>query len=321
MLIAFAFVYSARAQSATETPLSAVIEADFRASEQTPLIGEPFQLVLTVLTPPEVLIVEWPVFTEDWGSLMLTSISEPQTTSLENGAVLYEQVFDARLWRTGDQRTPETFIGYQIIGTDEIRRVPITPVFFTVPSVLDSSDLNTLELRPDAPPIGFFYIPAWLIVTLLVLTGVGSWYGRRWYLARRARLAALPATPSQTPAEAALQALARLRETQMPPEAVYAEVSWRLREYIAAVFAISAQDMTTQELMTALAGSLLAEHQGQLLGLLERTDIVKYSGAALDPQSAPRLINAAIRWITAQETARLAPANTEYAGTDEVLHG
>ncbi len=278
-----------------DAPPGDVIEADFDVDNQTPLVGQPFRLDLTIRTPPEVVIVEWPVFVEDWSPLMLVEIGEIITEEQADGAAVYRQRFDARLWRPGDFTTPETFVGYQVIGSDEIRRVPIRPVFFTVPSVLESTDLNTLELMPDKPPIWFFHIPAWAVVLFLGVIGGSGWLGWRAQQRRLARRRAVRVV--KTPEQIALERLTALEA--MPPAVMFTGAADVLRGYITVRLGVDAAEMTTHELTTALNGRLPDDRFNALQQILIQSDLVKFATAEPDEKTAQRMVMLVDRWIKA----------------------
>ncbi len=122
---------------------SPIVSARFEASTYAPLTGEPFTLTLKVELTPDTSLVEWPQITDPWGPFEVRSI-EP----VEQVGNSVSQSFVVVLWRPEDAVTPPTYLGYGAGGGD-IRRVPVTEAYFSVPTVLEAGAEDPI------PAVGF----------------------------------------------------------------------------------------------------------------------------------------------------------------------
>lgn len=284
---------------AQDEPFEELIRADFVASTQTPLVGEPIEIRFVVEFPTSVIVVEYPQFAEEWGSFMLVNTGEPSIIEEADGGSVYEQVLDARLWETGDFQTPETFVRYHVVGSDAVFSVPVKPAFFSVPSVLETRDLNRLELRPLKPQIGFFVIPLWFFVVLVVVIALGTWYGYGW-LVRRRLAAELAMHTDYTPYEMTLNELVQLQEMDMDPYRKSESLSDALRRYLSKAYPSLNRDLTTSELMDVIRANGLWDETRteQLRRILEQADLTKYAQYETDERMVARLLGLAYHWLS-----------------------
>ncbi len=292
------------AQEPTPKPTLQIVEAAFVASNQTPHIGEPFQLTLTANIPASMEIVEWPKFEEDWFGFHLLRIGEVVESPTEDNSTLHAQHFEARLWSVGDHTTPDTFISYVFEDPEDTFSIPVKPAFFTVPSVLESQELNSLEFRPLKDPIRLFYIPPLLIGVAFSVVVASGYQGRRWWLKRRAKLEQLRLEALQpTPADIALGKLKQLRDEKHESTQIYAEVAGVLRTYLSKRTIIVIEEKTTSELILKLEGSNLFASSlvNDLRRMLEQADLVKFASYVPDENTTSRILALAYRWITQME--------------------
>lgn len=276
--------------------LAGTVEARLSADGLTPLVGEPVQFTLVADTPADAVVVEWPEIDRNWGAFDVRSVGELVVKETADGGARYEQTFTAYLWRPGDYETPELFLGYRILGVDDVYRVPFDVIFFTVPSVLESVDLNQTVLRPFRPPISLFYVPRWLVVAGLMVSGGVAYGGWRWWQERQTRLAAARAAAQvRTPAKIALDRLASLPDGV--PSVQFAFITDCVREYIADRFAVPAPDLTSAELLNRL--DLPTDRMDELERLLNQADLVKFANAVPTERQTQRAIHMAAAWIEA----------------------
>jgi hypothetical protein len=282
-----------------DNDFSSFARADFIADNYIPLIGEPIELTLTVHTEPGVDVIDWPEFPEDWRPFMVREVGEVEVDEQPDGSATHRQWLQVYVWRPGDFETPETYIGYRLQASGEVFRIPARSIFFSVPSVLETEDLNLLTIHPYRPPVSFFYIPPWLVIVVVVGAGGVFWLGRRWWREHRPRRREPVATP-KTPAQITLDALERLHTLDSSPAAMCIQMADMLRMYIQRRFDIPAQDRTTIELMAALedAGQFDKRHRDELRRLLEQADLVKFAGLQPDQTTIDHMLTAARRWIT-----------------------
>jgi hypothetical protein len=296
--------YAVAGQGTPPPSIAESVSAYFISENAAPLIGEPVTLLLVANVPPNVVIAEWPQFPEQWGDLSVSQIDEIQIEVQADGTSLHQQTLTIRLWQTGTYETPETLIGYQVVGNPDVFRLSVRPFAFNVPSVLVEGDM---ALRPLKAQIGFFYIPLWAFIGGgLVVGALGIVCFRYWQLARLSRLDKQPVRP---PSEIALAALDQLKTTQPEPTIICDHVSTILRTYITSRFDFAAMELTTIELLNAphTQQRLGERTQFDLRRLLEQTDLVKFANLSIDEQTVGRVISGAQRWISAVEEETQAP--------------
>ncbi len=273
-------------------------QATFTADKGTPLIGEPIQLTLTVQVPAQ-SAVTMPTFPSDWPPFMVKDVGTVSVTQQGDQSV-YQQILTVILWQPGDYQTPQLVIPYQPPGSAQISQLTVQPIFFTVPSVFNDTDLT---LRPFKPPIELPYISIWAVGAALVIAAVGAFFGVRYWRTspRFARQTVTEDALSHFPAaaQAALRELKRIGEKVNSPAEIYAQTADCLRIYLHGRFDIYADEMTTGELQTALeAKSVVSERrQRELDQLLERADLVKFAHLEPKAPSAKQFLTVAERWI------------------------
>lgn len=147
--------------AATADYASPVVTARFEADNYAPLTGEPFTLTLRVELTPDTSVVEWPQIADPWGPFEVRTV-EPV---VQDGNV-HTQTFVVVLWRPEDAVTPPTYIGYGAGGGD-IRRVPVTEAYFSVPTVLQPGAQEPI-------PAAGFPGTIWPWPFLVVLVGAGA---------------------------------------------------------------------------------------------------------------------------------------------------
>lgn len=275
-----------------ETPPLGTIRAYFEVDDQSPRLGEPVMLTAIVELPPDAELVEFPEFPSQWDDFVVLEVGELTDDDLENDWLQYRQPLTVILWDVGDFETPETLVGYMPPDGNEPFYVPFSPVFFTVPSMLNP-DVNLNQLRPLKPQIGFFYLPWWAISAMILMI-VSLGYAVRLSIRRWGKPTPID-VPPPSPEVTARDALRNLRDST--PEVIYTTVPDVLRRYIEARFGIPALEMTTDELIERLtADSTLDESAVEALQtLFHRTDMVKFAGTPAE--GAETLLKRAYQWI------------------------
>ncbi|NJL54629.1 DUF4381 family protein [bacterium] len=243
----------------------------------------------------------WPQISGTWGAFTVYDATDLTSEGEVTTGIRLQQTFNVRLWEPGDYETPETFVGYRPRFSEEVFFAPFTPIFFTVPSVLDQTDLI---LRPSAPPITLFYLPAWLVASLTAATAIILWLLRRLWRRHYSRVD-MPPIISETAGEIALRDLRRLNDTTQPAKAIIEATSHILRAYLKAYYDINALEATTWQTIMSLHESGCLNHQDldELSGLLHAADVAKFAGDTPSIEVAGRLLNRTYRWIQANESA------------------
>lgn len=295
-------------------PVVPIINAAFSTGNGTPMVGEPYVLRFTLDYPDTVTIVELPDLSQFPSPFEVLSLSPIVEEMGDDGIVGVEQTVELVVWQTGDLTTPEFFIAYTRNETapDETLRIPVREAFFAVESILETDDLNELELRPNTPPASLLYIPPWLILLLCLVLIVVLIMTYRWWEQRRRRLLlAQPVIAPETPYETAHRHLYSLSRQvdDVAYDVVLASIAKILKSYIAATFAMDTLDKTTRELVAALGESdhLTQTQSDSLWTLLERVDLAAYAGYKSDQSDAKRVVSLANRWLQSVDSAGMPP--------------
>jgi hypothetical protein len=308
LMISFATITASAQQEPEATPvvaedLSSFARASFVADNYAPLVGEPVELMFVVAIEPDVEIIDWPQFPTEWTRrLMVRHVGEIEAEVRPDGGMVYRQRLIIYVWRPGDFELPETFVGYRLVTTDEGFYIPARSVFFSVPSVLETQDLNQTTIRGYRPPVWYFYIPTWLVATVTAGSGVGFWLIRRWIAhRRRLRAARDTAKTSRTPGQIALAELVALNANGVHRRQACAGAADIVRTYIQRRFGVVAHDLTTAELISVLSevGKVDEGHRSDLATMLEQIDLIKFAGVNPRRRTVAELVNSAYQWIEA----------------------
>jgi hypothetical protein len=273
--------------------------AQFASSKGEPLVGEPFELTLTVNAPADADITP-PEYPSEWSPFVVRRIGEAQIDRSAGRAVL-RQTLTVILWEPGDYQTPPLLVRYQITGGSP-QEITVQPAFITVPSVLKTGDTTLRPLKPQASLP--YFPPWWLLIPAAGLVLVGAWFWRR----RQMPVALTTGTrASETPASAAL--LAFQQADTLHPTAAFAALSDGLRRYIGRRFQLHAEEMTTEELARALKAKapLSERRQRELHHLLQQADLVKFAPIEPSQQAAARALGVARGWVEAVEREQPEP--------------
>lgn len=277
-----------------------VLDSYFLTDNDTPLLGQPFELTLVVEAPLDATITEWPEVVSD-EQLEVLEASEVEETESDDG-IAYQQTLEVLLWEVGQYLSPEYAVGYTVGGSEFLD--PVRSVFIVVPSSVSPED----PPRPSRPPIDLQVVPLWIygvigffaaLVLLLVLL-----------IALRARRG-FSRLVFGNPLQRTINQLEDLRYQKLPPTALYPIIANYLRHFIRESYEIDAVEMTTDELLTVLRDqdSFTPELRRQLQQLLEQADLVKFARLQPDEQSTERLIKFAIQWLRAVSRIEKATAN------------
>ena len=292
ILPALSVALPATAQSVES--LDGTVDAVFRADPTTPLVGEPVQLQLTVVVPSGFEIVEWPELPAEWQDFSVTDTSEVLTDTSSDGAQTIWQGWTIRLWQPDDYETPETFIGYLTPNSDEVRRIPVRPVFFTVESILDSDDLN---LRPPRPPARFIYVPPWA-VGLILIAGTVAIYTSWERLKTHRQMRPLEPEVELSPAQIADHQLAAI--VYFPSRyGQLGAVSDAIRQFIDTRFNLDTLSQSPEEVYnnSSLRGYLRETEWQALIRMLTELDQLRFAPTPVDDSLIRRYIEAARHWV------------------------
>jgi hypothetical protein len=265
--------------------------AQFSATNQSPLVGEPVQLTLTARFSSGATMVEWPDFPEHWANFEVREVGELEISD-QNGAVEYRQTIITILWEPGDYVTPETVIAYSD-ATGALGELFAASLPFTVPSVLTGD----LTLRPLKPLVFLSYIPPALIVVGVFALA----FPVVWFAQRRSKQVKVLDWQGDIRAldQRTLAMLSSIDRQPLEPSAVFAATADCLRDYLGQQFHIAAQELTTGELLIGLQPHLSKQTFTRLGQLLSQADLVKFARQIPNREAAQHYLETAARWIQA----------------------
>ena len=298
LLIALLLVIPVQSQEVTqEAPLPVLndaIRAEFQVDNESPLLGEPFNVTVIVDAASDIEILTWVNFEDPVEVIEEGEVESEVLVSDIRSTRNYEVV----LWDVGDYLSPETLLTYRQGGATN--SVAVSSFFVQVPAqIINAEDAVARPLKPaiDLPyvsPTIYIGIGIGIFVLMLIIA-------RLIQISRKNVVQIVRASP----AEKAIAVLEDLKVQNLAPATMYELVANNLREYIQSQFAIEAVEMTTVELMAALREEAIfpKDHRNRLQKVLEQADLVKFARFQPDETNSNRLVNFAIKWL--KETERL----------------
>lgn len=284
-----------QAQEETQMPdVNSPVTAVFSSSTTNPLLGEAFEITITINAPAGTEILSWPSF-----AMPMEMLEEGEIVQENLGAnVQFTRTYKVVLWEVGEHLSAGTLLEYRL-GSSQ-GAVPISSFFIQVPSQVENPE--AAALRPALAPIDLPYTPPYLylgaflgiVLLLFVIARLLQWSRR-----------GVTRIVAASPLEKALAELEDLKHQNLTAANIYALVADYLRQYIKERFAIDAVEMTTLELMDSLRASnpIALEQQRRLQEILEQVDLIKFARLQPDDNTSLRLINYAMKWLRETEKA------------------
>jgi hypothetical protein len=249
-----------------------------------------------------------------------------------DGRRMREWQIEVRVWELGDVRIPPIAVTYTDLG--KANQVETNTVPLHVTGVLGDSDDPKL-MRDAAPPIElheksflkklleWFQDPTHLAIVIGAL--VGMWLGWRFRRLRRRRVTRLVGglVPMNAPrrridmtSERALERLLAIEQSgQLAKDdqrrAGYAEMTDVIRDYLGARYNVLTTEMTSSELLKALAGKAGESETTLVERWLDGADIVKYGNFPATRDEAYATLEGARRVVIATTKPRQAAAEPE----------
>ena len=232
-----------------------------------------------------------------------------------DGKHVREWQLDVIAWDVGDLEVPPIEVTFTIGG--RAGQVATAPVPVKVIGLIGDTDDAKL-LRPDLPPVALgAHGWLWQVVTgyplvipLAVALLLAAWMVLRARRRRRRHLRALVAGIAGAPArldmttERALERLLALERSGVldrdaERKAGYAEMVTIVRELLAERHRLATADLTTSELLAALAAVASDAERDALATWLAACDLVKYGGSRASAQDAAAALAGARALIVA----------------------
>ncbi len=235
-----------------------------------------------------------------------------------DGRTVREWQIEAYAWDLGDLMIPPIAVTFTAAG--HAGQVETNPVPIRVTGVLGEKDET---LRPSAPPIALFHYFDWQWwawrggIALLALV-VGVLVGRRFRRRRVVQLVTSVGVPVRgaridlTSERALAQLLAIERSGVLDRDddrkGGYMDMAEVLREYLGGRYRVTVVDLTTGELLNALAAAAPSEVREMVATWLERCDVVKYGGSRASGDEAHRVLTDARAMIMTTTPAAMKAA-------------
>jgi hypothetical protein len=293
-----ALLLQAVAPQVQATPAELPVQMGYRVSPDTVLIGQPFSLFIKVHAPQGVRF-EFPAgpdTTAQNGMRPIELRGEKVVTMLGDTAVaLYHLV----AWDIGVQ--PLRFPDVRVTFEGQERRPPLGDASVFVKSVLPA-DTSLRVPRPARPLIVLpvFNWLLWLALLAATIAAALAWWAWRRYRNRP--------KPPVDPYAHAQQEFARIEQRHLLEDGrfdeYYASMVDVTREYLAARILGVRRSDTSSELLRTMQPRDGVE--GELPGLLERGDLVKFARAKVSLDEA-REAGLALRAIVDHVEARVNP--------------
>jgi hypothetical protein len=173
----------------------------------------------------------------------------------------------------GKRRIPPIGIRYREKGEGNWKTLKTEELYFTVESVLprNTALYDIKDIKGLLYPFSFLKLTIWVIAVCFSIWLIIK-------LLKRMRKKVPPKLPHELAIEALQAAQAGLSKTGDIKE-YYVKISDAVRRYIETVFKLRAPEMTTQEFLTNLGGSMKisAEYKESLKLFLEACDLVKFA--------------------------------------------
>lgn len=180
---------------------------------------------------------------------------------------------DITSYYIGKRKIPSIGIRYREKGEGNWKTLKTEELYFTVESVLPRSTglYDIKDIKGLLYPFSFLKSAIWVIAVCFSIWLIIK-------LLKRMRKKAPPKLPHELAIEALQAAQAGLSKTSDIKE-YYVKISDAVRRYIETVFKLRAPEMTTQEFLTSLGGSMKisAEYKESLKLFLEACDLVKFA--------------------------------------------
>lgn len=298
-------------QPTLDTTNLGVIGAAFTTTNQTPLIGQPFRLTLTIRASEDLTIDDETLPTLqsalDMGFEVLSQ--SPVEVSTRDGQQVITQQFRAVLWQTASFTTPELLIPYMQQGV--LRTAPVRSVTLQPQTIVPAP--QNAAIRPLLAEFDLDFFPRWIIQVAVAIAAfwmIVVSIALRSTQRRRRNLRTRTAEAAE-----AIFALRNLKARNELPAVAFPIISNLVRTFVEQHSGVEASELTTTELLYVLQQkAYLTDHLRQRLRmLLDQADLVKFAQFTPDADSVQVLINVATSWVREADRQQVAHSQEETA--------
>jgi hypothetical protein len=279
-------------------------------------LGEPFHLVITVVHKPD-MTVNLPAGLELGDGFSELGKREESRRTGKDGLVSHDFVVTVGALETGAQTIPGVAVGYEVAG--QHRQITSTPITVEVTSLVGG---GKEELRPVAQPITVLERDWTLLWVMGGVAGAAARAGAAWIALRKAREtrpgAKLRSGKTTPPLAADEAALARLRALASSGKLdaddrrpVYFELSEIMKEYLGARYGFDALELTSEELLAALALRAPVEVAHEVGQWVQAGDLIRYARVPTTRDEAAAALAQAVTLVERTRVVVAAPAPAE----------
>jgi hypothetical protein len=286
---------------------------DIAVQPRIATVGDRLDLTIRV-AHSDTFSVSGPGFGDNFGTLELLDVAEPQISRAGPGTSITTLGFTLTSFATGAHELPPLPVRWTSGAGEGVLETDTATVI--IESVLSPGDT---ELRPlkaqleidDAAPSPL--VPAVYVATFAVLTALGYVLVARAIGGRPREAAFEPAPIPLTPAERARAALDALSVgDRRDLRAYYADIAATVRRYLSERYAFPAYAMTRRELQRHMSRSGLDRWPARLTGnLLEQSDAVQFAGFEPASERADADLTAAYEIIELTQVDEAEPESGE----------
>jgi len=220
------------------------------------------------------LEIEFPKFKDNKiGECEIKDSGKEVKKSFFGGNRIYIDWLDLTSYYIGKRNIPPVEIKYREKGEGNWRALKTEELFFTVESILPRNVrlYDIKDIKGLIYPFSFLALAMWIIAAIVISFALIKLFKK---LRKRKPLK----LPFQIAIEELEAAKAEFSKTGSAKD-YYVRISDAVRRYIEVVFGLRAPEMTTQEFLATISGSmkLSAAYKDLLMGFMEACDLVKFA--------------------------------------------
>lgn len=247
-------------------------------------LGSQTKLLLSVATPGDYLW-QWPLTADQiTEKVEIVSQSGIDTVSQKGSdLVMLNKYLLITSFDSGFHAIPPFVFKYQLPGDTVWNTIETEPALIFVAGLEVDLNLPIRDIKdPIRAPLTFMEILPWLLLAILVVTGILLY--RRYLKRKKERVVHMPKPikPKIPPHTIALDAMEQLRQKKLWQSGLikeyHTELTDILRHYLESRFIIMALEMTTSEIMgEPVVQRIPSQAREKLQIIFERADLVKFA--------------------------------------------